>query len=144
MDELTEEGRQRFRRLLDLRTPLIAEARPMRRDRVRPSGAELYKGVHLAPGTVRIGWGASELLRSLAARGVFFIESIDAMEDSARGHGRVRVAHRSELTIDKDLERLSAGEIGFSVEDARPSWLISSRSSSSTNAGLTFSRAASV
>ena len=25
-------------------------------------------------------------------------------------------AHRSELTIDKDLERLSAGEIGFSVE----------------------------
>ena len=25
-------------------------------------------------------------------------------------------AHRSELTIDKDMERLSAGEIGFSVE----------------------------
>jgi hypothetical protein len=25
-------------------------------------------------------------------------------------------AHRSELTIDKALERLSAGEIGFSVE----------------------------
>ena len=28
-------------------------------------------------------------------------------------------AHRSELTIDKDLERLSAGEIGFSVEDGK-------------------------
>jgi hypothetical protein len=27
--------------------------------------------------------------------------------------------HRSELTIDKDLERLSAGEIGFSVEDGK-------------------------
>lgn len=25
--------------------------------------------------------------------------------------------HRSELMIDKDMERLSAGEIGFSVED---------------------------
>jgi hypothetical protein len=28
-------------------------------------------------------------------------------------------AHRSELTIDKDLERASAGEIGFSVEDGK-------------------------
>ena len=28
-------------------------------------------------------------------------------------------AHRSELMIDKDLERLSAGEIGFSVEDGK-------------------------
>ena len=28
-------------------------------------------------------------------------------------------AHRLELTIDKDLERLSAGEIGFSVEDGK-------------------------
>jgi hypothetical protein len=28
-------------------------------------------------------------------------------------------AHRSELTIDKDMERLSAGEIGFSVEDGK-------------------------
>ena len=28
-------------------------------------------------------------------------------------------AHRSELTIDKDLARLSAGEIGFSVEDGK-------------------------
>ena len=28
-------------------------------------------------------------------------------------------ARRSELTIDKDMERLSAGEIGFSVEDGR-------------------------
>jgi hypothetical protein len=28
-------------------------------------------------------------------------------------------AHRSELTIDKDLERLSAGEIGFSVGDGK-------------------------
>ena len=28
-------------------------------------------------------------------------------------------AHRSELAIDKDLERLSAGEIGFSVEDGK-------------------------
>ena len=28
-------------------------------------------------------------------------------------------AHRSELTIGKDLERLSAGEIGFSVEDGK-------------------------
>ena len=27
--------------------------------------------------------------------------------------------HRSELEIDKDLERLSAGEIGFSVEDGK-------------------------
>jgi hypothetical protein len=27
--------------------------------------------------------------------------------------------HRSELTIDKNLERLSAGEIGFSVEDGK-------------------------
>jgi hypothetical protein len=27
--------------------------------------------------------------------------------------------YRSELTIDKDLERLSAGEIGFSVEDGK-------------------------
>ncbi len=27
--------------------------------------------------------------------------------------------HRSELTIDKDLARLSAGEIGFSVEDGK-------------------------
>ena len=28
-------------------------------------------------------------------------------------------AHRSELAIDKDLERVSAGEIGFSVEDGK-------------------------
>jgi hypothetical protein len=28
-------------------------------------------------------------------------------------------AHRSELTIDKDFDRLSAGEIGFSVEDGK-------------------------
>ena len=28
-------------------------------------------------------------------------------------------AHRTELTIDEDLERLSAGEIGFSVEDGK-------------------------
>jgi hypothetical protein len=28
-------------------------------------------------------------------------------------------AHRSELAIDKDMERLSAGEIGFSVEDGK-------------------------
>jgi hypothetical protein len=28
-------------------------------------------------------------------------------------------AHRSQLTIDKDLTRLSAGEIGFSVEDGK-------------------------
>jgi hypothetical protein len=28
-------------------------------------------------------------------------------------------AHRSELAIDKDLERLSAGEVGFSVEDGK-------------------------
>jgi len=28
-------------------------------------------------------------------------------------------AHRSELTIDKDLECVSAGEIGFSVEDGK-------------------------
>ena len=28
-------------------------------------------------------------------------------------------AHRSELTIDKDMERLSAGEIGLSVEDGK-------------------------
>jgi len=27
--------------------------------------------------------------------------------------------HRSELEIDKNLERLSAGEIGFSVEDGK-------------------------
>jgi hypothetical protein len=29
-------------------------------------------------------------------------------------------AHRSELTIDNDLTRLSAGEIAFSVEDGTP------------------------
>ena len=46
-------------------------------------------------------------------------------------------AHRSELTIDKDLARLSAGEIGFSVEDGKASWLISSRQSSNSNARLT-------
>ena len=28
-------------------------------------------------------------------------------------------AHRSELTIDKDMEPVSAGEIGFSVEDGK-------------------------
>ena len=28
-------------------------------------------------------------------------------------------AHRSELMIDKDMERLSAGEIGFSIEDGK-------------------------
>src|SRR4029077_15539503 len=28
-------------------------------------------------------------------------------------------AHRSELTISKDFDRLSAGEIGFSVEDGK-------------------------
>jgi hypothetical protein len=28
-------------------------------------------------------------------------------------------AHRSELTIDKDLKWLSAGEIGFSVEEGK-------------------------
>ena len=28
-------------------------------------------------------------------------------------------AHRSELAIDKDMEGLSAGEIGFSVEDGK-------------------------
>ncbi len=28
-------------------------------------------------------------------------------------------AHRLELVIDEDLERLSAGEIGFSVEDGK-------------------------
>ena len=27
--------------------------------------------------------------------------------------------HRSELTIDKDMKRLSAGEIGFSAEDGK-------------------------
>ena len=47
-------------------------------------------------------------------------------------------AHRSELTIDKDLERLSAGEIGFSVEDGKATWLISSRWSSTSNARPTF------
>ena len=48
------------------------------------------------------------------------MESVDAVENSAGGHGRVLgSAHRSELTIDKDLERLSAGEIGFSVEDGK-------------------------
>jgi len=35
------------------------------------------------------------------------------------GTGEFGSAHRSELTIDKDLERLSAGEIGFSVEDGK-------------------------
>jgi hypothetical protein len=29
------------------------------------------------------------------------------------------LAHRSELTIDKDMERVSAGEIGFSIEDGK-------------------------
>jgi hypothetical protein len=43
--------------------------------------------------------------------------------------------HRSELAIDKDIERLSAGEIGLM---ARRSWLISSRWSSTGNAKLTF------
>ena len=48
-------------------------------------------------------------------------------------------AHRSELTIDKDLERLSAGEIGFSVEDGKAiMWLISSRWSSTSKARPTF------
>ena len=41
------------------------------------------------------------------------------MEDSAGGHGRVRVCPSFGITIDKDLERLSAGEIGFSVEDGK-------------------------
>jgi hypothetical protein len=50
--------------------------------------------------------------------------------------------------IDKDMTRLSAGEIGLSVEDgkaimaqsrtARRSWLISSRWSSNNNAKRTF------
>ena len=35
------------------------------------------------------------------------------------GTGEFGSAHRSELTIDKDLERLSAGEVGFSVEDGK-------------------------
>jgi hypothetical protein len=35
------------------------------------------------------------------------------------GTGEFGSAHRSELTIDKDLERTSAGEIGFSVEDGK-------------------------
>ena len=35
------------------------------------------------------------------------------------GTDEVGSAHGSELTIDKDMERLSAGEIGFSVEDGK-------------------------
>jgi hypothetical protein len=47
------------------------------------------------------------------------LESVDTVENSVGGNGRVRAAHRSELTIDKDMERLSAGEVGFSVEDGK-------------------------
>ena len=41
------------------------------------------------------------------------------MENSVGGHGRVWVGPSSELTIDGDPERVSAGEIGFSVEDGK-------------------------
>ena len=47
------------------------------------------------------------------------MESVDAVENSAGEHGRIGSAQRSELTIDKDLERLSAGEIGLSLEDGK-------------------------
>jgi hypothetical protein len=47
------------------------------------------------------------------------VESVDAVENSVGGHGRVWVGPCSELTIDKNLERMSAGEIGFSVEDGK-------------------------
>ena len=35
------------------------------------------------------------------------------------GNDEFGSAHRSELTISKDFDRLSAGEIGFSVEDGK-------------------------
>ena len=35
------------------------------------------------------------------------------------GNDEFGLAHRSELTISKDFDRLSAGEIGFSVEDGK-------------------------
>ena len=47
------------------------------------------------------------------------MESVDAVENSAGGTDEFGSAHRWELTIDKDMERLSAGEIGFSVEDGK-------------------------
>jgi hypothetical protein len=47
------------------------------------------------------------------------MESVDAVENSAGGRGRVRVCPSVGVTIDKDLERVSAGEIGFSIEDGK-------------------------
>ena len=44
------------------------------------------------------------------------MESVDAVENSAGGHGLVRVGPSFELTTDR-LVPTSAGEIGFSVED---------------------------
>jgi hypothetical protein len=62
------------------------------------------------------------------------MESVDAVEIVLERTDEFGSAHRSELTIDKDLERLSPGEIGFSLRMARPSWLISSRWSLTSNA----------
>ena len=41
------------------------------------------------------------------------------MEDRVGETDESGSAHHSELRIDKDLERVSAGEIGFSVEDGK-------------------------
>jgi hypothetical protein len=62
------------------------------------------------------------------------MESVDAVEIVLERTDEFGSTHRSELTIDKDLERLSPGEIGFSLRMARPSWLISSRWSLTSNA----------
>ena len=42
------------------------------------------------------------------------MESVDAVKIVLEGTDEFGSAHRSELTINKDLERLSADEIGFS------------------------------
>ena len=47
------------------------------------------------------------------------MESVDAVENSAGGHGRVRVGPSFGIDDRQRLERLSAGEIGFSVEDGK-------------------------
>jgi hypothetical protein len=47
------------------------------------------------------------------------MESSDAVEIVLERTDEFGLAHRSELTIDKDLAGLSAGEIGFSLEDGK-------------------------
>jgi hypothetical protein len=54
------------------------------------------------------------------------------------GTDEFEAADRSELAIDKEMKRLSAGEVRFLVEDGNAIMAHLARSSSSSNERLTF------